>query len=450
MAEGLRHGFRIGFHHGKARLKPHRKNHPSCHSKPSVVSERIKAEVLAGRLLGPVTPNLLPVVHVSPMGLVPKPHQPDKFRLIVDLSSPGDNSVNDGIPSDLCSLKYASIDDAVTMVKTLGRETMLVKIDLKEAYRLIPVHPDDYHLLGVTWQGHTYVDRALPFGLCSAPKIFTAFADFLAWVLHQHGITHQLHYLDDFLFLGAPLSDQAARALETTCRVFHMLGVPISTHKTEGPATSLTLLGIIIDTHTFEFHLPPDKLTRLQNQLESWLQRKCCQKHELESLLGHLSHAATVTRHGRTFLRQLFTLLSHARKSHHFIHLTSGARADLLWWKVFLQDWNGLSFSPQIIPSIYVISDASGSFGCGAFSLDHGWFQLRWPESWNAVNIAAKELVPVVLAASLWGPGWHRQCVCFQSDNMAVVQILRSRTSRDPLLMHLLRCLVFLCSCVPL
>ena len=225
---------------------------------------------------------------------------------------------------------------------------MLVKIDLKEAYRLIPVHPDDYHLFGVTWQGHTYVDRALPFGLCSAPKIFTAFADFLAWVLHRHGITHQFHYLDDFLFLGAPLSDQAARALETTCRVFHMLGVPISTHKTEGPATSLTFLGIVIDTHTFEPHLPPDKLTRLQNQLESWLKRKCCQKHELESLIGHLSHAATVTRHGRTFLYQLFTLLSHARKSHHFIHLTSGPRADLLWWKVFLQDWNGLSFFPQI------------------------------------------------------------------------------------------------------
>ena len=108
VAEGLRHGFRIGFHHGKARLKPHRKNYPSCHSKPSVVSEKIKAEVLAGRLLGPVTPNLRPVVHMSPMGLVPKPHQ------LVDLSSPGDNSV-----------------DAVTMVKTLGRGNMLVKIDLK-------------------------------------------------------------------------------------------------------------------------------------------------------------------------------------------------------------------------------------------------------------------------------------------------------------------------------
>ena len=63
------------------------------------------------------------------------------------------------------------VDEAVAIIQTLGRGTRLVKIDLKDAYHLIPVHHDDYHLLGVSWDGHTYVDRALPFGLCSAPKI---------------------------------------------------------------------------------------------------------------------------------------------------------------------------------------------------------------------------------------------------------------------------------------
>ena len=75
-----------------------------------------------------------------------------------------------------------------------------MKLDIKDAYRLIPVHPDDYHLLGISWRGETYIDRALLFGLRSAPKIFSAVADLVAWVLHQHGIKHQLHYLDDFYF----------------------------------------------------------------------------------------------------------------------------------------------------------------------------------------------------------------------------------------------------------
>jgi hypothetical protein len=94
-------------------------------------------------------------------------------------------------------------------------------------------------------------------------------------------------------------------------------------------------------------------------------------------------------------------------------------------------------------PSIEVTSDVSGSCGCGAFSRDHGWFQLEWPQSWQPANIAAMELVPIVLAAALWGPAWHCVCVRFQCDNMAVVEVLRSHTSHDPLLMHLLRCLVF-------
>jgi hypothetical protein len=117
------------------------------------------------------------------------------------------------------------------------------------------------------------------------------------------------------LFFGIPSTDEAATALETITRI---LGIPIATHKTEGPATSLNFLGILVDTCAFELRLPMDKLTRLQNKLDSWTMRKHCQRHELESLLGHLSHAATVVQHGHTFLLQLFKFLSHARRNHHW------------------------------------------------------------------------------------------------------------------------------------
>ncbi len=323
---------------------------------------------------------------------------------------------------------------------------MLAKMDIKDAYRIVPTHSDDYHLLGISWNGHTYVDRALPFGLRSAPKIFSAIADVIAWVLYQEGVGRQLHYLDDFLILGAPGSEETAHALKTSMRVLHSLNIPMAEHKTEGPTTALCFLGIWIDTITFELRLPADKLAQLQDQIQSWGIRKFCRRRELESLLGHLSHAATVVKNGKTFLRQLFTLLASTERPYQFIRLNHSARADILWWKTFLHDWNGLSFFPRANPTIEVLSDASGSFGCGAFSLVYGWFQLEWPPSWQEFNITAKELVPVVVAASLWGPRWRHQCVCFRSDNMAVVDLLRCRTSRDPLLMHLLHCLVFYAS----
>ncbi len=126
-------------------------------------------ELAANRLLGPVTSDQL---HTSPLGLVPKAHQVNKW---CDLSAPHGHSVNDGIPTTLCSMQYAT---AVNIINVLGRDTQLIKLDLKDAYRIVPA---DYTLLGITWQGQLYLDRALPFGLRSAPKLFNAVADLTAW-----------------------------------------------------------------------------------------------------------------------------------------------------------------------------------------------------------------------------------------------------------------------------
>ena len=361
--------------------------------------------MLAGRLYGPIPSQHLPGIHVSPLGLIPKAHQTNKWRLIVDLSNPAGSSTNDGIDPTLCSLCYASVDDAVNIIQRLGRNTLLLKLDIKDAYRIVPVHPADYHLLGIRWDQATYIDRSLPFGLRSAPKIFTAIADFVAWVLSCLGIKHQIHYLDDFLFLVAANSHNAWLIRSIILDIFRSLNIPVAEHKTEGPYTCLDFLGIRIDTHAFELRLPPEKLARLCDLIRAWSGKRTCTRRELESLLGHLSHAATVIKQGRTFLRQLFPLLHVGRAPHIHICLNAGARAGLLWWKVFLQDWNGSAFFPAVVPPIEVLSDAFGTYGCGAFCLSYGWFQIQWPESWASTHIAAKELVPIVCAAAIWGGG---------------------------------------------
>ena len=202
-----------------------------------------------------------------------------------------------------CTIIPFLVDDAVDFIRKLGRGTQLVKLDLKDAYRMVPVHPANYHLLGIEWRGNTYVDRALPFGLHSAPKIFNAAADFIAWVLACQGVKCQLHYLDDFLLLATPNSQQGRDILAIT---LHTFGIPVATHKTEGPTTILIFLGILIDTDNFELRLPAEKLTRLQQTIRQWVPRHTCTRQELESLLGHLSHATTVIPQGRTFLWQLF------------------------------------------------------------------------------------------------------------------------------------------------
>ena len=78
---------------------------------------------------------------------------------------------------------------------------LLLKIDLKDAYRMVPVHTCDCHLLVVCWREQAYIDQALPSGLRSAPKLFTAVADAIGWALFQVGVSLHLHHLDDFFFL---------------------------------------------------------------------------------------------------------------------------------------------------------------------------------------------------------------------------------------------------------
>ena len=180
--------------------------------------------------------------------------------MIVDLSSPVGHSVNEGIDTELISLAYASIDNAVDWILQLGPKTQLVKMDLKDAYRIVPVHPQDHHLLAISWENRVYIDRALPFGLRSALKLFTTVADALAWALHCQGIHFILHYLDDFLFLGSPGTSEARSAANTVTETFNSLGVPVAAHKTEGSSTVLTFLGIRIDTASFQLCLPEEKL----------------------------------------------------------------------------------------------------------------------------------------------------------------------------------------------
>ena len=117
------------------------------------------------------------------------------------------------------------------------------------------------------WDQRVYVDRALPFGLRSAPKIFSAVSDMITWAFYRFGIQHQAHYLDDFLFLEPPSTCGAASVIDVALRVLEYIGFPVSRNKYEGPATSITFLGVLIDMDAFELRLPAGKLQRIRSLL---------------------------------------------------------------------------------------------------------------------------------------------------------------------------------------
>ena len=114
-----------------------------------MVRRYIADEVAAGTLRESVQNQA--GVHVSPFGVIPKLGPPGRWRLFVDLSSPRDGSINDGISPEAWSVSYVSVDEAVRICWRMGKEVSLVKLDIQSAYRIVPVHPADRHLLGVAW-----------------------------------------------------------------------------------------------------------------------------------------------------------------------------------------------------------------------------------------------------------------------------------------------------------
>ena len=152
----------------------------SVEEAPEVVETYLQKEREAGGLVGPLTTAVVEegeqfmAIHINRLRIIAKPHQPGKWLLIVDLPHPVGHSVNDGIQSKLV---YASVDQAASTIVQLGRSAVMVKLNVASAYRIVPVHPDDRLLQGMRWKGGVYIDKALPFGLSSAPKIFTALSD---------------------------------------------------------------------------------------------------------------------------------------------------------------------------------------------------------------------------------------------------------------------------------
>ena len=406
LIDDLQHGCSIGY--TGPQFVHQANNLLSAHQQTTVIDATLQKECAVGRILGPFQTPPLPNFHTSGLGLVPK--HDGGWRIIYHLSAPAGHSVNDFIDPFTYSLSYCSIDDAYTIINKLGPGALLSKIDLKDAFRLIPVRPADWNLLGIYWKHNFYIDTCLPFGLRSAPYLFNRLSSALHWILqHNYGVEYLLHYLDDFFTAGLANSDECEQNLNFMLMLCRKLNVPIKPSKVEGPATSLTFLGIHLNTISMEASITSERKQSLLQDLLFMQARKKCIKRELLSLIGKLSFACKILPVGQIFLRRLIDLSTTVKQLHHHIRLTTDARLDIRWWLDFLPQWAGktLILENHWTPStkMQLFTDASGTIGWGAYWCGK-WLQGRWSKLQLCMDIAWKELFAIVMAVHTWGSLW--------------------------------------------
>ena len=223
--------------------------------------------------------------------MVPK-SEPGQYRLIQHLSYPEKTSINDGIAEEFKTVGYASIDDAISKLKIHGSQALMCKTDIDSAFRLIPINPEDYPLLGIQFNHRFYYDMCLPMGCSSSCHIFERFSTALEWIaVNKFGIQSVIHYLDDFLIVGPSNSNQCQTDLDNFLSMCAHIGVPNKAEKTVQPSTVINFLGIELDSMSRVACLPQVKLDKIQSTIRDMMNKTSVSLKDIQSLIGLLNFA---------------------------------------------------------------------------------------------------------------------------------------------------------------
>ncbi|XP_053301806.1 uncharacterized protein LOC128460587 [Pleuronectes platessa] len=337
------------------------KNLQSACKEPEVVDELLSKEVKKGYMIGPLSKLHFPIFRVSPIGIATRKYS-NKKRLIIDLSAPHNctiPSINSLIPKEPFSLFYASVDNAAQMIKLAGVGAWLGKADITDAFKVLPLHPSQWHLFCIKWKSKFYYSVKLTFGCRSSPSIFNTLSEALCWILYNsYKLPFVLHLLDDFLVIDFP-SSPPARNITALRNLFSELGVPLSEEKTIGPSTRLEFLGITLDSLLMQASLPQDKLSRIRAAIKYRSTTTIISKRDLLSLLGHLNFAMRIIPHGRSFVSRLIELAYSVENLNDPVVVDEGCQSDLRFWSLLCEEWNGISFSTMTMWNLQIPSNSS-------------------------------------------------------------------------------------------
>jgi hypothetical protein len=459
--QGFQHGFRLGHTGPRTTILKNSRIPPITLAKEKL-EEYISREIGIGRLIGPLSRgdalSILRFLHTSPVSLIPKKSMglpiENKFRMIHNASwgKLHGNSVNDGIPEEHTKCEYVTIKSVILDVIEEGAGCTLWKTDIVEAFKLIPMHPDDIPLLGFeigAKEDRVHLETRLVFGVGSGPKIFSRFALALRTIFQRATNCSKLkNMLDDFFCVERDTNSIAPHLYLFCFQTFMTtMGVPLDPAKTRSPSTKMDVLGLEIDTVANTLSISETRLNALQTLLSAWEAKPSATKNELQSLLGVLSWCSFGVNYGRTFLRRIIMAIKRLPFQHSRWYLDASAKADVQWWIQFSPTYNGVSFIIDSTPvdiGLLFYTDASGRSCAAAWNDD--WFHYEFDDDdrMRIPQIHHKEMFSIVMLCLTWGQRLQGKTILIYCDNEASVDSITAGRCDDPILMSMIRELFYI------
>jgi len=167
------------------------------------------------------------------------------------------------------------MEDWKIAIRLLSPDDFLASIDLENAYFLVPIHQDDRKFLRFQFHGSLFQFKVLPFGLASAPYIFTKILKPVLCSLRKRGFLSVV-YLDDFLLIASSYS-QCVKNVSATMNLLVSLSFTINNRKSVlTPTKTCRFLGFLFDTKHFVITIPPDRRDNLLSMTLNMLSRDSC------------------------------------------------------------------------------------------------------------------------------------------------------------------------------
>ena len=384
----------------------------------------VKAEVLRHEVHTMLTKQaIVPVLNPNTPGfyslifLVPKKN--GQWRPVIDLSS-----LNRYLHLDKFKMTTPQ-----SVRAALSQGEWAVSIDLKDAYFHVPIHPGSWKFLRFAMEGQTYQFVALPFGISTAPQVFTRVFGAIGAFLRRHGV-HITMYLDDWLIVHR---DPAV--LSVTVRellpFLSALGVMLNLEKSDlTPRQRFTYIGVEFWTDRALALPPEDRVSKLQDLLAGLLLRDQCTARDLLRLIGTCNSMMAFVPLGRLHLRPLQWYLKD-RYIPHVDPLTKVIplpRTTLLELTCLWRDVERLRVGVPFHPprtELTLVTDASRQ-GWGGY-LGSQEASGTWSEDHQSLHINVLELKAVLLCLRQFEQTVKGKAVLVLSDNVTAVHYINKQ-----------------------
>jgi hypothetical protein len=337
--------------------------------------------------------------------------------------------------------QYQGLDEAVHLLKP---GYYAAKCDLKSCYTQIAFHLAARPYFGLEFEDVVRRFDYIIFGTSDAPAACNTLTGLIGEILRAQGVPCVI-MTDDLLIVGSTKAE-CANNLDEALTILAQLGWVENTKKRELPSQQFVFLGVQFDTVAQTMSISGIRLrvelARLARILNPDLTPT---KKQLQSLAGRLEWIASVMPEGRLYISNLYPLINTLAKPHYVTSIPNHVRDDLLWWHNRIShaldsdapSWTRIYHSgPPTIAR--TISDASGSHGYGLVC-GNRIFTGEWTPSASDESIAAKELIPLLIALRAMGPSLRNQVLVYTTDNASMALAVTKGSSTNPHINAILR-----------